>query len=48
MALESEEVGGEIVSDLGVQRETLERARNRLQETNAEISRSRKVTRSNG
>ena len=42
-ALESEEVGGEIVSDLGVQRETLERARTRLQETNAEISRSRKV-----
>ena len=45
VALESEEVGGEIVSDLGVQRETLERARNRLQETNAEISRSRKVIR---
>ena len=43
VALESEEIGGEVVSDLGVQRETLERARNRLQETNAEISRSRKV-----
>jgi vesicle transport through interaction with t-SNAREs protein 1 len=45
VAFESEEVGGEIVSDLGVQRETIERTRTRLQETNAEISRSRKVVR---
>ncbi len=45
MAIETEEVGHEIVNDLGVQREALERTRTRLQETNSEISRSRKVLR---
>jgi vesicle transport through interaction with t-SNAREs protein 1 len=45
VTIETEQVGGEIVSDLGLQRETLERTRVRLQETNAELSQSRKVLR---
>merc|ERR1712029_61622 len=43
VAIETEEIGGAIVDDLGVQRETLERARGRLQDTNAELSRGRRV-----
>ena len=45
VALETEDVGAEILSDLGVQRETLERTRVRLQETDAELSRSRRILR---
>ena len=40
MALESEAVGEEIVSDLAVQREGLERAQARVQDTQQEIGRS--------
>jgi len=43
VAVETEEIGGAIVDDLGVQRETLERSRARLQDTNAELSRGRRV-----
>ena len=43
--METEDVGNEIISDLGVQRESLERTRERLQETNSEITRSRRVLR---
>ena len=45
VALESEQVGSEIVTDLGTQRETLVRARARLQETDAELGRSRRAVR---
>jgi len=45
VAIETEEVGESILTDLGSQRETLERARTRLQETNEELSRSRRVIR---
>ena len=43
VAHETEEIGGNIINDLGVQRETLERARGNLQETDAELSRSRRI-----
>ena len=43
MAVETEEIGDAIVSDLGLQRESLERSRARLQETDAELSRGRRV-----
>lgn len=46
MALESEAIGEEVITDLGTQRETLERTRSRLQETDAELGRSRRVVRS--
>ena len=41
--MENEEIGDAIVSDLGLQRESLERSRARLQETNAELSRGRRI-----
>ena len=43
LLLHSKCTGGAIVDDLGVQRETLERSRARLQDTNAELSRGRRV-----
>lgn len=43
VAVETEEVGGVIIEDLGTQREALERTRNRLVETDLELGRSRKV-----
>jgi len=43
VAIETEEIGEAIVDDLGVQRESLERSRARLQDTNAEISRGGRV-----
>ena len=43
VAHETEEVGDAIMNDLGVQRETLERARTMLGETEAELSRSRRI-----
>jgi len=43
VAIETEEIGGAIVDDLGNQRETLERTRGRLQDTNAELSRGRRI-----
>jgi vesicle transport through interaction with t-SNAREs protein 1 len=43
VANETEEVGEAIISDLGVQRESLERARTMLHETDAELSRSKRI-----
>ena len=43
VAAESEEIGEAIITDLGLQREGLERARGRLQDTNAELSRGRRI-----
>ena len=43
VAHETAEVGEAIMGDLGVQRETLERARSMLHETDAELSRSRRI-----
>lgn len=43
VANETEEVGGEIMTNLHGQRETLERARTMLSETDAELSRSRRI-----
>ena len=43
VAHETAEVGEAIIGDLGVQRETLERARSMLHETDAELSRSRRI-----
>ena len=45
IAVETEAVGGEIISDLGTQREALERTRTRLIDTDAELGRSRKIIR---
>ena len=43
IAHENEEIGGNIINELGSQRETLERARGTLQDTDAELSRSRRI-----
>merc|ERR1711923_431681 len=43
VAVENEEIGDAIISDLGLQRESLERSRGRLQETNAELSKGRRI-----
>jgi len=43
VSLETEEVGGAIIEDLGTQRESLERTRNRLIDTDLEIGRSKKI-----
>lgn len=43
VAVETEAVGEAIVTDLSYQRESLERSRAMLQETDAEITRSRKI-----
>jgi len=45
IAVETEAVGGEIIGDLGTQREALERARTRLIDTDEELGRSRKIIR---
>ena len=45
VAVETEAVGHEIIGDLGAQRETLERTRTRLVETDVELGRSRKILR---
>uniref|UniRef100_A0A0K2TPM6 Vesicle transport through interaction with tSNAREs 1B [Heterocephalus glaber] n=1 Tax=Lepeophtheirus salmonis TaxID=72036 RepID=A0A0K2TPM6_LEPSM len=45
VALETEAVGEEIINDLGSQRETLQRTRTRLAETEADLSRSRRILR---
>ena len=45
VAQETEDVGHEIIQDLETQRESLERARDRLQETDAEITKSRQIVR---
>jgi len=43
VAVETDAIGDEIIGDLGTQRETLERTRNRLIETDVELGRSRKI-----
>jgi vesicle transport through interaction with t-SNAREs protein 1 len=43
VAVETEVVGGAIIEDLGSQREALERTRNRLIETDLELSKSRRI-----
>ncbi|CAL4068481.1 unnamed protein product, partial [Meganyctiphanes norvegica] len=43
IAIETEHVGTEVLGELGTQRETLERTRGRLMDTDAEISRSRRI-----
>lgn len=45
VAVETEAVGGEIISDLGVQREQLERTRGRIYDTYDELSRSQRILR---
>jgi len=45
VAIETEDVGNEIIHDLGSQREALVRTRDRLVETDLEMSRSRKILR---
>jgi len=46
VAIETEQIGNEVVCELGTQRETLLRTKNRLVDTDVEISRSRKILRS--
>lgn len=46
VAIETEEIGNEVVGELGTQRESLLRAKSRLVDTDVEISRSRKILRS--
>ncbi|XP_059476563.1 vesicle transport through interaction with t-SNAREs homolog 1A-like isoform X3 [Neocloeon triangulifer] len=43
IALETEEIGTAVMRDLHSQRETLQRARNRLRETDAELGRSSRI-----
>ena len=45
VAIQTDEAGNEIIHDLGSQRETLERTRGRLVETDLELSRSRRILR---
>jgi len=45
VAIETDEVGNEIITDLGSQRESLERTRARLAESDVELGRSRKILR---
>ena len=45
VAAESAEVGESIITDLGTQREALERTRERLGEADEELARSRRVIR---
>jgi len=46
VAIETEEIGNEVVGELGTQREALLRTKGRLIDTDVEISRSRKILRS--
>jgi len=46
VAIETEQIGNEVVGELGTQRETLLRTKSRLVDTDVEISRSRKILRS--
>ncbi len=43
MALETEEVGAGVIEELGQQREALTRTRDRLTETDVELSQSRRI-----
>lgn len=44
--METEQVGTEVLGELGTQRETLSRTRDRLVDTDGEISRSKRIIRS--
>jgi len=46
VAIETEQIGSEVIGELGTQRETLQRTKGRLVDTDVEISRSRKILRS--
>lgn len=46
VAIETEQIGNEVIGELGTQRETLVRTKTRLVDTDVEISRSRKILRS--
>lgn len=46
VAVETEQIGNEVIGELGTQRETLQRTKGRLTDTDVEISRSRKILRS--
>jgi len=46
VAIETEQIGNEVIGELGTQRETLVRTKGRLVDTDVEISRSRKILRS--
>jgi len=46
VAIETEEIGAEVIGELGTQRETLVRTKGRLVDTDVEISKSRKILRS--
>ncbi|XP_014234752.1 vesicle transport through interaction with t-SNAREs homolog 1B [Trichogramma pretiosum] len=43
IAIETEQIGTEVISELGEQRETLMRAKNRLINTDQELAKSRKI-----
>ncbi|KXJ14439.1 vesicle transport through interaction with t-SNAREs homolog 1B [Exaiptasia diaphana] len=43
VAVETEQIGGEIIEDLGDQRESLIRTRDRLKETHQDLGRSRRI-----
>ena len=45
LAVETEHVGTEVLGELGTQRETLTRARDRLQNTGEELNRSKRIIR---
>ncbi|XP_076034040.1 vesicle transport through interaction with t-SNAREs 1b [Oratosquilla oratoria] len=45
IAAETEQIGTEVIGELGVQRESLERTRDRLVDTDAELSRTRRLIR---
>jgi len=46
VAIETEQIGNEVVGELGTQREALQRTKGRLVDTDIEITRSRKILRS--
>jgi vesicle transport through interaction with t-SNAREs protein 1 len=43
IAIETEEIGTQVLSNLSNQRETIQRSRNRLRETNADLGRSSRL-----
>lgn len=43
IALETEEIGAHVLSNLSQQRETVQRSRNRIRETNADLGRSSRL-----
>ena len=45
IAIETEQIGAEVISELGEQRETLLRAKNRLVHTNEELNKAKRIIR---